>query len=204
MPSPGHPPPPPVFPPGVTPVSPQNGKIHVGYKDLMENYQIVVNNLAAERGEKDTNLVLNLFQSLLDEFTRGHTKNDFEPPKVGGAASGRGWGGPGCSQGPHRRRLCAPLAAEQSPEEEAEAGSRCEYSRRREGVLVSVFSGPALGNPGCEWERLPRDATGCMHARQPQGETAEGLFPPTPHRSAPSSTAPRSSNTTGTYSPVTR
>ncbi|XP_046953266.1 unconventional myosin-IXb isoform X3 [Lynx rufus] len=59
-----------------------NGKIHVGYKDLMENYQIVVNNLAAERGEKDTNLVLNLFQSLLDEFTRGHTKNDFEPPKV--------------------------------------------------------------------------------------------------------------------------
>ncbi|MXQ93468.1 hypothetical protein E5288_WYG021071 [Bos mutus] len=63
-----------------------NGKIHVGYKDLMENYQIVVSNLAAERGEKDTNLVLNLFQSLLDEFTRGHTKNDFEPPKVGAAA----------------------------------------------------------------------------------------------------------------------
>ncbi|EPY88458.1 myosin IXB isoform 2-like protein [Camelus ferus] len=59
-----------------------NGKIHVGYKDLMENYQIVVSNLAAERGEKDPNLVLNLFQSLLDEFTRGHTKNDFEPPKV--------------------------------------------------------------------------------------------------------------------------
>ncbi|XP_072457388.1 unconventional myosin-IXb isoform X3 [Notamacropus eugenii] len=58
-----------------------NGKIHVGYKDLMENYQIVVNNLAIERGEKDTNLVLNLFQSLLDEFTRGYTKNDFEPPK---------------------------------------------------------------------------------------------------------------------------
>ncbi|XP_045051604.2 unconventional myosin-IXb isoform X4 [Desmodus rotundus] len=58
-----------------------NGKIHVGYKDLMENYQIVVSNLAAERGEKDTNLVLNLFQSLLDEFTRGHTKSDFELPK---------------------------------------------------------------------------------------------------------------------------
>uniref|UniRef100_A0A8C2NYK4 Unconventional myosin-IXb n=1 Tax=Capra hircus TaxID=9925 RepID=A0A8C2NYK4_CAPHI len=59
----------------------ENGEIHVGYKDLTENYQIVVNNLAAERGEKDTNLVLNLFQSLLDEFTRGYTKNDFEPPK---------------------------------------------------------------------------------------------------------------------------
>uniref|UniRef100_A0A8C6DVS5 Myosin IXB n=1 Tax=Moschus moschiferus TaxID=68415 RepID=A0A8C6DVS5_MOSMO len=58
-----------------------NGKIHVGYKDLMENYQIVLSNLAAERGEKDPNLVLNLFQSLLDEFTRGYTKNDFEPPK---------------------------------------------------------------------------------------------------------------------------
>ncbi|XP_016064886.1 PREDICTED: unconventional myosin-IXb isoform X5 [Miniopterus natalensis] len=58
-----------------------NGKIHVGYKDLMENYQIVVSNLAAERGEKDPNLVLNLFQSLLDEFTRGHSKNDFEQPK---------------------------------------------------------------------------------------------------------------------------
>ncbi|MEJ1287871.1 myosin IXb [Cricetulus griseus] len=60
----------------------QNGKIHVGYKDLMENYQIVVNNLAAERGEKDTNLVLNVFQSLLDEFTRSYTKTDFEPAKV--------------------------------------------------------------------------------------------------------------------------
>ncbi|XP_054982407.1 unconventional myosin-IXb isoform X3 [Sorex araneus] len=58
-----------------------NGKIHVGYKDLMENYHIVVSSLAAERGEKDPNLVLNLFQSLLDEFTRGHTKSDFEPPK---------------------------------------------------------------------------------------------------------------------------
>nr|XP_021516299.1 unconventional myosin-IXb isoform X6 [Meriones unguiculatus] len=58
-----------------------NGKIHVGYKDLMENYQIVVNNLATERGEKDTNLVLNVFQSLLDEFTRSYSKTDFEPAK---------------------------------------------------------------------------------------------------------------------------
>ncbi|XP_007943648.2 unconventional myosin-IXb [Orycteropus afer afer] len=57
-----------------------NGKIHVGYKDLMENYQIVVTNLAAEHGE-DTNLVLNLFQSLLDEFTRRHSKSDFEATK---------------------------------------------------------------------------------------------------------------------------
>ncbi|XP_052018581.1 unconventional myosin-IXb isoform X5 [Apodemus sylvaticus] len=59
-----------------------NGKIHVGYKDLMENYQIVVSNLAAERGEKDTNLVLNVFQSLLDEFTRSYNKADFERVKT--------------------------------------------------------------------------------------------------------------------------
>lgn len=58
-----------------------NGKIHVGYKDLMENYQIVVSNLATERGEKDTNLVLNVFQSLLDEFTRSYSKTDFERAK---------------------------------------------------------------------------------------------------------------------------
>ncbi|XP_063084153.1 unconventional myosin-IXb isoform X3 [Cavia porcellus] len=57
-----------------------NGKVHVGYKDLMENYQIIVSNLASERGE-DTNLVLNLFQSLLDEFTRRCSKNDFDPVK---------------------------------------------------------------------------------------------------------------------------
>lgn len=53
----------------------------------MENYQIVVNNLATERGEKDTNLVLNVFQSLLDEFTRSYTKTDFEPAKVGSYTS---------------------------------------------------------------------------------------------------------------------
>ncbi|XP_076978124.1 unconventional myosin-IXb isoform X2 [Tamandua tetradactyla] len=58
-----------------------NGKVHVGYKDLVENFQIVVSNLAAERGDRDPNLVLNLFQSLLDEFTRGHSRHDFEPPK---------------------------------------------------------------------------------------------------------------------------
>ncbi|KAM5237945.1 unconventional myosin-IXb [Ctenodactylus gundi] len=57
-----------------------NGKVHVGYKDLMENYQIIVSNLAMERSD-DTNPVLNLFQSLLDEFTRRCTKNDFEPGK---------------------------------------------------------------------------------------------------------------------------
>lgn len=63
----------------------------MGYKDLLENYHIVVSSLATERGEKDPNLVLNLFQSLLDEFTR--IKSDFEPPpKVGEAERGGGWG----------------------------------------------------------------------------------------------------------------
>lgn len=125
----------------------QNGKIHVGYKDLMENYQIVVGNLAAERGEKDPNLVLNLFQSLLDEFTRGHTKNDFELPKVGGATLsvgrapwGMGWGpcwGKGYPRGPHRPALCS-LTAKQSSEEEAKTGTRCEYECAHSGVCVCV------------------------------------------------------------------
>lgn len=55
-----------------------NGKIYVGYKDLMENYQIVVSNLVMECGEKDINLVFNFFQLLLDEFICGYIKNDFE------------------------------------------------------------------------------------------------------------------------------
>lgn len=105
----------------------------------MENYQIVVSNLAAERGEKDTNLVLNLFQSLLDEFTRGHTKSDFELPKVGRAAlsvgMGPAWrGGPagkGGTPGAHTDLPLCSLTAKQSSEEEAEAGTRCEYECAR-------------------------------------------------------------------------
>ncbi|XP_077661566.1 unconventional myosin-IXb isoform X2 [Eretmochelys imbricata] len=53
-----------------------NGQIHVGYKDLIENYQLLVTNLAKEREQKDVNLVLNLFQSLLDEFSRGYAKKE--------------------------------------------------------------------------------------------------------------------------------
>lgn len=108
----------------------------------MENYQIVVSNLAAERGEKDPNLVLNLFQSLLDEFTRGHTKNDFELPKVGHAALSVGrvparCGGPAGAGGRPRSHTNLPLcslAAKQSSEEEAEAGTRCEYECVRASV----------------------------------------------------------------------
>lgn len=127
----------------------------------MENYQIVVSNLAAERGEKDPNLVLNLFQSLLDEFTRGHTKNDFELPKVSDATLGRGkgpaWhggaaGGRG-TPGTHTDLPSCSLTAEQSSEKEAEAGTRCEYECALasmyacECVQASVFSCPALRNP---------------------------------------------------------
>uniref|UniRef100_A0A8D0L6U4 Myosin IXB n=1 Tax=Sphenodon punctatus TaxID=8508 RepID=A0A8D0L6U4_SPHPU len=61
-----------------------NGKIHVDYKDLMENYQLLVVNLTKEKEEKDVKLVLNLFQSLLDEFTRGYAKREeSEQHKVG-------------------------------------------------------------------------------------------------------------------------
>ncbi|XP_054037630.1 unconventional myosin-IXb isoform X8 [Rissa tridactyla] len=59
-----------------------NGQIHVGYKDLVENYQLLVTNLAKKGEEKEVKLVLNLFQSLLDEFIRGYTKKEeFEQPK---------------------------------------------------------------------------------------------------------------------------
>ncbi|XP_069818388.1 unconventional myosin-IXb isoform X3 [Dendropsophus ebraccatus] len=59
-----------------------NGHIHAGYKDLMENFQLLVSNLTKEKSEKDVKLVLNLFQSFLDEFTRGYSKReDHEPQK---------------------------------------------------------------------------------------------------------------------------
>lgn len=180
---------------GSHPAFPQNGNIHVGYKDLMENYQIVVSNLAAERGEKDTNLVLNLFQSLLDEFTRGYTKNDFEPPKVGAAALGSG--GPLCSarrfgegypQGaPAQTWPFCSLTAEQSSEEKAEAGTRCEYvcSRVRAHSGKHVFSHPALRDPHPE---MPREAS-------PRGGPLPAQPPPLP---------PRCCSTTGTCSSATK
>ncbi|XP_054835743.1 unconventional myosin-IXb isoform X3 [Eublepharis macularius] len=58
-----------------------NGQIHVGYRDLMDNYQLLVVNLAKQREEKDVKLVLNLFQSLLDEFARSYTKRELEHHK---------------------------------------------------------------------------------------------------------------------------
>ncbi|KAG8454853.1 hypothetical protein GDO86_001176 [Hymenochirus boettgeri] len=55
-----------------------NGHIHAGYKDLMENFQLHVSNLTQEKEEKDVKLVLNLFQSFLDEYTRGYKREDTE------------------------------------------------------------------------------------------------------------------------------
>lgn len=67
---------------------PQNGQIHVGYQDLMENYQLLVVNMAKQREEKEVKLVLNLFQSLLDEFARSYAKKeDLGPAKVCGGSS---------------------------------------------------------------------------------------------------------------------
>ncbi|XP_032094447.1 unconventional myosin-IXb isoform X7 [Thamnophis elegans] len=53
-----------------------NEQIHVGYRDLMENYQLLVVNMAKQKEEKDVKLVLNLFQSLLDEFARSYAKKE--------------------------------------------------------------------------------------------------------------------------------
>uniref|UniRef100_A0A8D0H190 Myosin IXB n=1 Tax=Sphenodon punctatus TaxID=8508 RepID=A0A8D0H190_SPHPU len=50
--------------------------ISVPPSHLMENYQLLVVNLTKEKEEKDVKLVLNLFQSLLDEFTRGYAKRE--------------------------------------------------------------------------------------------------------------------------------
>ncbi|XP_075063121.1 unconventional myosin-IXb isoform X3 [Mixophyes fleayi] len=52
------------------------GHIHAGYKDLMDNFQLLVSNLTKDKNEKDVKLVLNLFQSFLDEFTRGYSKRE--------------------------------------------------------------------------------------------------------------------------------
>ncbi|KAM9330622.1 unconventional myosin-IXb [Gastrophryne carolinensis] len=56
------------------------GQIHVGYKDLMDYFQLLVNNLNRGKNEKDLKLVLNLFQSFLDEFTRSYAKKEVHEP----------------------------------------------------------------------------------------------------------------------------
>ncbi|XP_067871869.1 LOW QUALITY PROTEIN: unconventional myosin-IXb-like [Heterodontus francisci] len=53
-----------------------NGQTNVSYKDLMRNYRLLLTRLAGERQKTEVQFVLNLFQSLLDEFARGYSKKE--------------------------------------------------------------------------------------------------------------------------------
>ncbi|GCB78772.1 hypothetical protein scyTo_0021233, partial [Scyliorhinus torazame] len=53
-----------------------NGQTHVSYKDLMRNYHLLLTRLVGERQKTEVQFVLNLFQSLLDEFARGYSKKE--------------------------------------------------------------------------------------------------------------------------------
>ncbi|KAI5609831.1 unconventional myosin-IXb [Silurus asotus] len=58
---------------------------HIGYKSLMRGYQKKVNSLAGEQQKGEVQLVVNLFQSVLDGFIRGEIKREeaepAKPPK---------------------------------------------------------------------------------------------------------------------------
>ncbi|XP_072450556.1 unconventional myosin-IXb isoform X3 [Chiloscyllium punctatum] len=58
------------------PVHVSNGQTHVSYKDLMRNYQLLLTKMVGERQKAEMQFVLNLFQSLLDEFARGYSKKE--------------------------------------------------------------------------------------------------------------------------------
>ncbi|XP_059196824.1 si:zfos-588f8.1 isoform X3 [Centropristis striata] len=53
----------------------------IGYKGLMTGYQNKVIHLAGERQKGEVQLVVNLFQSVLDGFIRGEMKKEEEPAK---------------------------------------------------------------------------------------------------------------------------
>lgn len=58
-------------------------KPHIGYKSLMRGYQNKVISLAGEQQKGEVQLVVNLFQSVLDGFIRGEIKREeAEPVKV--------------------------------------------------------------------------------------------------------------------------
>ena len=57
-------------------------KLTIGYKDLMKGYQAKVIHLAGESQKGEVQLVVNLFQSVLDGFIRGEMKKEEEPVKV--------------------------------------------------------------------------------------------------------------------------
>ncbi|XP_058256600.1 unconventional myosin-IXb isoform X3 [Hemibagrus wyckioides] len=60
-------------------------KPHIGYKSLMRSYQNKVISLAGEQQKGEVQLVVNLFQSVLDGFIRGEIKREeaepVKPPK---------------------------------------------------------------------------------------------------------------------------
>ncbi|XP_072555858.1 unconventional myosin-IXb-like isoform X4 [Paramormyrops kingsleyae] len=56
-------------------------KPHIGYKGLMTGYQNKVIALAGEKQKSEVQLVINLFQSVLDIFIRGEIKKEEEPAK---------------------------------------------------------------------------------------------------------------------------
>ncbi|XP_048832093.1 unconventional myosin-IXb-like isoform X9 [Brienomyrus brachyistius] len=56
-------------------------KPHIGYKGLMTGYQNKVIALAGEKQKSEVQLVINLFQSVLDIFIRGENKREEEPAK---------------------------------------------------------------------------------------------------------------------------
>ncbi|XP_059847340.1 si:zfos-588f8.1 isoform X2 [Hypanus sabinus] len=53
-----------------------NGQTQVGYRDLIQNYQMLLAKLVGERQKTEVQFVLNLFQSLLDEFARGYSRKE--------------------------------------------------------------------------------------------------------------------------------
>ena len=72
----------------LTPLSPSSSssnlkqKVTIGYKDLMKGYQAKVIHLAGDTQKGEVQLVVNLFQSVLDGFIRGEMKKEEEPVKV--------------------------------------------------------------------------------------------------------------------------
>ncbi|KAM9384178.1 unconventional myosin-IXb isoform 2-T2 [Pholidichthys leucotaenia] len=55
-------------------------KLTIGYKDLMIGYQNKVNHLASNKPKEEVQLVVNLFQSVLDGFIRGEMKKEEAEP----------------------------------------------------------------------------------------------------------------------------
>ncbi|XP_030629434.1 unconventional myosin-IXb [Chanos chanos] len=55
-------------------------KLHIGYKDLMNGYKSKVSTQAKQKKKTEVQLVVNLFQSVLDGFIRGEIKREEAEP----------------------------------------------------------------------------------------------------------------------------